>query len=93
MKKVKLINLVNKDVAGIEANVVCQGGKYHFNYQDTPKIRTLEKVYFKEEKGVKWIYWTWKKEAHHQGGPDCGYSGIADSELHRLNEAYIYCDI
>ena len=95
MKKVKLIDLVGQDVAGTVANVTRQGGKYRYEIQDKDMIRELKKVYFKIEKGVKWLYWTWKpkpEENFKLGYRDCGYSGIADSEYHRLNEAYIYIE-
>ncbi len=93
MKKVNLIDLVGKDVKGIKADVRRQGGKYHYDYQDIPMIRTLEKVVIKKEKGEDWIYWYWIPEMDTtpglQVGIDCGYSGIADSDLHRLKEAFI----
>ena len=95
MKKVKLIDLVGKDIAGTIANVTRQGGSYHYDYQDGDMVRVLKKVYFKTERGVKWLYWTWEarpEENFKHGYRDCGYSGVADSELHRLNEAYIYIE-
>jgi len=92
MKKVLLKDLVGKKVAGIKANVTRQGGEHHYDYQDAETIRTLEKVYFRKIKGINWLYWTWEPAPHHNGMPDCGYSGIAESERHPLNTAYIYIE-
>ena len=88
MTNIKLIDLVNRDVKGMKADIIRQGGKYHYDYQDIPKIRTLESVKVKTIKGETWIYWYWTPE-HENGIYDCGYSGVADSELHRINDVYI----
>ena len=92
MKRAFLKDLIKKDVEGVTANVTRQGGLYHYDYQDEPMIRKLKKVYTKKEKGVLWLYWTWEPAPHRNGYPDCGYSGIADSERHRINEAYIFIE-
>jgi len=99
MIKVKLIDLVGKDVNGIKANVRRQGGKYHYDYQDVSMIRKLSKVYIKKEKGCDWLYWEWYSQNGSDVCPlsnypvnDCGYSGIGDSDLHPIKEAYILID-
>jgi len=93
MEKTYLIDLVKKDVSGIFANVTRQGGKYHYDYQDEPMIRALKRVYIKIEKSVKWLMWEWEPEHDRLLVHDCGYSGIADCENHRINEAYIFIDV
>lgn len=92
MEKVKLINLIGQDVEGITANVMRQGGKYHYDYQDEPLIRKMKRVYFRKEDGKKWLYWTWEPARHKDGYYDCGYSGIMDCKEHRADEAYIYIE-
>lgn len=84
MEKIKLVDLIGKNVDGKRANIVSQGGKYHYDFQDIPKYRILKKVYKKIEKGVEWVYWEWVAQ---QGNLDfdCGYSGHTISENFRDN--------
>ena len=93
MEKALLIDLVKKNVSGISANVKRQGGKYHYDYQDEPMIRTLKRVYTKIEKGIKWLIWEWEPKHDQLREYDCGYSGIADCENHQINEAYIFIHV
>lgn len=96
MLKVKLIDLVGKPVFGIKANVVRQGGKFHYDYQDKEMIRELISVEIKKKEGKKWIYWHWKTEpCEISYFKDCGYSAIADSEdfpFNGENAAYIFIE-
>ena len=91
MVETRLIDLVNKEVAGKKDNIRFRGGKYHYDYQDIPKIRTLEKVYIRFEKvnGVKqeWLCWTWKPEAKPMEH-DCGFSGIMISANGKQSEIH-----
>jgi len=93
MKKLYLKDLPNhKDLIGKKINIIRQGGKYHYDYQDIPMIREFRGAKFKTEKGVKSIEWYWKPEPitgerlkRWMGiGQDCGWSGIEiDTEYHK----------
>lgn len=89
MEKVKLMDLIGKNVKGIKANVIRQGGKYHYDYQDMPMIRSLVNIITKKIQGEIWLYWYWIPEQTADGRIDCGYSGIADSENHPIEQCYI----
>ena len=80
--KIKLIDLVGKNVKGRMANIVRQGGKYHYSNQDIPKYRILQRVYQKTIKGVSWLYWEWIPQADGLQY-DCGYSGVTNSEVYK----------
>jgi len=93
MKKVLLKDLVKKDVKGLLANVILQGTKFQYEYQKKAKIRQLKRVYYKIENDMKWIYWEWiPKPTTSMDTQDCGFSGIAISENHSIDEIYIYIE-
>ncbi len=78
--KIKLTDLPKrKDLIGKMINIVRQGGKYHYDYQNVPKKRKFLEAIIKIENGVKWIYWYWKPEADNSRDYDCGFSGVTIS--------------
>jgi len=71
--KIKLSDLPkHKELIGKRINVQRQGGRYHYEYQDKPKMRIFTGAKIKIEKGIRWIYWYWEKETE----DNCGYSGV-----------------
>lgn len=92
-KKVRLIDLVNTDVKGLVANIIRQGGKFHYDYQDNVMLRELESVRIKKEKhtGHTFLYWSWTPEIDIHRRFDCGYSGISmNSNNTPIKSAYIF---
>ena len=71
-----------KDLIGKRFNMTRQGGKYHYDYQNVPKMRIFLGAKRYTEKGIKWVQWNWQVEATHNtdnyysNACDCGYSGI-----------------
>ena len=86
--KVTLNELFNnkKKYIGKLINIVKQGGKYHYDYQDIPKMRILTDVQKKTENKVKWIVWRWEQDYTNY---DCGYSGIAEGKYGNFNNCYL----
>jgi len=76
----------NQILKGKKINVIRQGGKYHYDYQDKKKIRIFVGAKFKIEKGKKWIYWYWQPKMI-TGEYDCGYSGVTISS--NYNGSYL----
>jgi len=90
MEKVYLKDLPNrKDLIGKRINVTRQGGKYKYDYQNTPhlrtfrgaKLQTIEPKYDKNAKPITWIYWFWDAERDWEIAPElekvCPY-GVND---------------
>ena len=72
-----------KNLKGKKINIVRQGGKYHYDYQDIPKIRTFIRAAIKRTKNnILWVYWYWKPESEFNKY-DCGYSGVALTENYK----------
>jgi len=74
--KILIKDLPKKNLRGKKINIVRQGGRYHYDYQDKPKIRTFLKAVYKTKNDIKWVYWYWIPERNGIEY-DCGYSGIA----------------
>ena len=91
-KKVKLKDMIDKDVDGLLANVVSQGSFYKYEYQEKPKIRRLKKVEIVKDRGQKMLHWSWYPEpGKSERNYDCGYSGFdVTAEFWPFEKMYIY---
>ena len=59
--KVLVKDLPNrKDLIGKRFNMRRQGGKYHYDYQDKPLIRTFWGAQKYRKNGLNWIKWKWE---------------------------------
>lgn len=80
----------HKELIGEKINVIRQGGLYHYNYQDTPMMRTLTDVHIRKNthkgKQETWLEWRWTPDIDPETGKcDCGYSGM------RINDNPDFC--
>jgi len=75
MKTVSVSSLVGQNLTGIVANIT--NPIYRYQYSDgVGNIRKLKEVYWKKEKGFRWLMLTWEKEPIHTAPMvDCGYAG------------------
>ena len=78
-----------KELIGKTINVVSQGGKYHYDYQDRKIMRQITNIttHYEIDKKtgekIKWITWYWipqhMTEEETKGiysNQDCGFAGI-----------------
>jgi hypothetical protein len=101
--KVKIIDLVGKNVKGIIANVVHQGGKFHYDYQDVPLMAPLERVRRTTNKARAkgdWVHWHWQEPLPEQSearkrakfGSSCKFSGLQLGEFHPPEDTFLLID-
>ena len=98
--KLFLSEIVNKKFEPFKINTNVFGGKYHYEYLDVPRVRTLTKVITRKEKGCTWLEWHWIPEyceLRHERDV-CGFSGYMiydkegkESELRKFKDMYFKC--
>lgn len=77
MEKILLEDLPKrKDLIGKTINVIRQGGKYNYDYQNKPMLRKFLGARFYKENNKLWLRWEWQPKTDVNGHTDCGYSGI-----------------
>ena len=78
MKLVRVLDLVDKDIKGVKADLHSRNADGSLMYEHTEKenrISTLQRVYIRKEKGENWLRWEWDRNG--TGMPfDCGFSGV-----------------
>lgn len=93
MTKLRIADLIGKDVTGIRGDV--RGGRYP---EFGPLVRTLTKVERRMERCTPkrpkepWVYLLWTIEPREDGVPDCGYSGWQEEHFNGLDPVVIVDD-